>query len=160
MSFSLTFWGTYLMWSLGPEFLSWLLASECFFKKSMVFKSTVVLSIFLAALFPSGDPEVIMVDNSETRTLNWSRRFFSLWLRDLRLVSSRSSPKSSMMMFKLAISFFSMLSSKSGFFATATHWTTLCSAYSLVRQAAEDCLMRGRVIEVQEQAVTIAERSF
>ena len=158
MSFSLTF--TYLMWSLGPEFLSWLLASECFFKKSMVFKSTVVLSIFLAALFPSGDPEVIMVDNSETRTLNWSRRFFSLWLRDLRLVSSRSSPKSSMMMFKLAISFFSMLSSKSGFFATATHWTTLCSAYSLVRQAAEDCLMRGRVIEVQEQAVTTAERSF
>ena len=160
MSFSLTFWGTYLMWSLGPEFLSWLLASECFFKKSMVFKSTVVLSIFLAALFPSGDPEVIMVDNSETRTLNWSRRFFSLWLRDLRLVSSRSSPKSSMMMFKLAISFFSMLSSKSGFFATATHWTTLCSAYSLVRQAAEDCLMRGRVIEAWEQAVTTAERSF
>ena len=160
MSFSLTFWDTYLMWSLGPEFLSWLLASECFFKKSMVFKSTVVLSIFLAALFPSGDPEVIMVDNSETRTLNWSRRFFSLWLRDLRLVSSRSSPKSSMMMFKLAISFFSMLSSKSGFFATATHWTTLCSAYSLVRQAAEDCLMRGRVIEAWEQAVTTAERSF
>ena len=160
MSFSLTFLVTYLMWSLGPEFLSWLLASECFFKKSMVFKSTVVLSIFLAALFPSGDPEVIMVDNSETRTLNWSRRFFSLWLRDLRLVSSRSSPKSSMMMFKLAISFFSMLSIKSGFFATATHWTTLYSAYSLVRQAAEDCLMRGRVIEAWEQAVTTAERSF
>ena len=119
---------SYLFWSCFEVLSEFLFASECFFKKSIVLSKTVVLSIFRAAFWPScPELELIMEDNSETKTLNWSRRFFSLWLRDLRLVSSRSSPKSSMVVSIFKSSFQCCQKCWITFllYLQQQHWTTL-----------------------------------